>query len=184
MSLGTWFKEYVYIPLGGNKVGRCKQYRNLAIVWFLTGFWHGANWNYILWGVYFGAILMLEKTFLLKVLSKVPKFVRHVYALLLIGFGWIIFSYTDIGAGLICFASLFGIGTSVVATPTLLYQFIQVLPLLVVGILGVTPLPKKVWGGCEKELMWLKPILIMSLFLVCVAYLVDSTFSPFLYFIF
>lgn len=184
MSLGTWFKEYVYIPLGGNKGGRWKQYRNIAIVWFLTGFWHGANWNYILWGIYFGLILMLEKTFILKVLSKVPKFVQHIYALLLIGFGWIIFSYTDLGAGLTCFAALFGIGTEVTITPTLWYQLIRILPLLAVGILGVTPLPKNLWGRCEKALMWFKPMLIMLLFLICVAYLVDSTFSPFLYFIF
>ncbi len=215
MSLGTWFKEYVYIPLGGNRVGKLKQYRNIAIVWFLTGFWHGANWNYILWGVYFGVLLMLEKTFLLGLLKKLPKFVGHVYALLLIGFGWIIFSFTDAAAGVNCFLSLFGIGTSTFCTPTVGYQILHSLPLLLIGAVGATPLPKTLWdkfcttdwtrigairedGFEEPDVMEDTTVLTrrgklfgvltsagtFALLIVCVAYLVDSTFSPFLYFIF
>jgi len=214
MSLGTWFKGYVYIPLGGNRVGKLKQYRNIAIVWFLTGFWHGAAWNYILWGVYFGIILMVEKTFLLKALEKLPKFIRHIYALLLIGFGWIIFSFTDAGAGISCFASLFGIGTSAFCPPTVLYSVLRALPLIIIASVGATPLPKKLWDklctvdytrigairvdGTEEPLVDDNAALSVrgkifsvigtlgyaGLFLVCVAYLVDSTFSPFLYFIF
>ncbi len=214
MSLGTWFKEYVYIPLGGNRVGKLKQYRNIAIVWFLTGFWHGASWNYILWGVYFGIILMLEKTFLLKALKKTPAVVQHLYALLLIGFGWIIFSYTDASAGLRCFGSLFGIGTSSFCTPTVGYQILHGLPLLLLAAIGSTPLPKKLWDklctvdwirigairedGTEEPIEMDEPVtgvraktmavvttvLTFAIFMICVAYLVDSTFSPFLYFIF
>ena len=214
MSLGTWFKEYVYIPLGGNRVGKLKQYRNIAIVWFLTGFWHGASWNYILWGVYFGIILMLEKTFLLKALKKTPAVVQHLYALLLIGFGWIIFSYTDASAGLRCFGSLFGIGTSTFCTPTVGYQILHGLPLLLIAAIGSTPLPKKLWDklctvdwirigairedGTEEPIEMDEPVtgvraktmavvttvLTFAIFMICVAYLVDSTFSPFLYFIF
>ncbi len=214
MSLGTWFKEYVYIPLGGNRVGKLKQYRNIAIVWFLTGFWHGASWNYILWGVYFGIILMIEKTFLLKALKKTPAVVQHLYALLLIGFGWIIFSYTDAAAGLNCFGSLFGIGTSAFCTPTVGYQILHSLPLLLIAAVGSTPLPKKLWDklctvdwirigairedGTEEPVVMDEPVtsvraktmavvttvLTFAIFMICVAYLVDSTFSPFLYFIF
>lgn len=188
MSLGTWFKEYVYIPLGGNRVGRLKQYRNIAIVWFLTGFWHGASWNFILWGVYFGVILMLEKTFLLKLFDRLPRFVRHIYALLLIGIGWIIFSYTDAAAGLSCFAALFGIGTKAFANSVVWYQLLHSLPLLTIAGIGATPLPSRLWNKLAEK----KPVvtgiggiaLAILSFVVVVSYLVDSTFSPFLYFIF
>ena len=187
MSLSTWFREYVYIPLGGNRGGKRKQYRNIAIVWFLTGFWHGANWNYILWGMYFGIILMVEKEFLLKWLEKTPKIFRHVYALLLIGFGWIIFSYTDMIAGYGCFRSLFGIRTDVFCTPTIGYQVLRAVPLLLIGFIGSTPWPKKMWDKFNnrgKALPWVDMIGTIALLCVCVAYLVDSTYSPFLYFIF
>jgi len=214
MSLGTWFKEYVYIPLGGNRDGKWKQYRNIAVVWFLTGFWHGASWNFILWGVYFGLILMAEKTFLLKVLQKLPSALQHLYALLLIGFGWILFSFTDAAAGLQCFASLFGIGTGAFCTATVGYQVLRSLPLLCIGAVGATPWPKRVWdslctvdwtavgairedGTAESLVMENTPLSLRGkvfagltaagtgiLLVVCTAYLVDSTFSPFLYFIF
>ena len=188
MSLGTWFKEYVYIPLGGNRVGRLKQYRNIAIVWFLTGFWHGASWNFILWGIYFGMILMLEKTFLLKLFDRLPRFVRHIYALLLIGIGWIIFSYTDAAAGLSCFAALFGIGTTAFANSVVWYQILHSLPLLAIAGIGATPLPAKLWKKLAEKKPTLSGIggiaLAITSFVVVVSYLVDSTFSPFLYFIF
>ena len=212
MSLGTWFREYVYIPLGGNRKGKLKQYRNIAVVWFLTGFWHGANWNFILWGVYFGAILMLEKTFLLKVLERLPGFVRHLYALLLVGFGWILFSYTDLSEGWRCFLSLFGIGTETFCTPTVGYEFLRALPLLLIAAVGATPWPAQTWNRLSgyrwcgegavtetgepvpfndlpltsrgKVFAVLTTVGCVLLLLVTTAYLVDSTFSPFLYFIF
>ena len=214
MSLGTWFKEYVYIPLGGNRAGRLKQYRNIAIVWFLTGFWHGANWNYILWGVYFGVILVIEKTFLLKRLEKLPKIVGHLYALLLIGFGWILFSYTDMAAGARCFLALFGVGVNALSSPVIGYEFLHAVPFLLIAVLGATPLPKRIWDrlaehdwvscgailpdGREmpvteaglalsrrgKVFAVLTTVGCVFLFVFCVAYMVDSTFSPFLYFIF
>ncbi len=212
MSLGTWFKEYVYIPLGGNRGGKLKQYRNLAVVWFLTGFWHGANWNYVLWGIYFGVLLILEKAFLLKATEKAPAFLRHLYALLLIGFGWILFSHTDLSAGWKCFLSLFGVGTECFATPTVGYEFIRALPLLAIAAVGATPIPKKLWDSLS-ECDWTavgaldekggeipvedRPLSLrgkimgivtaigcLLVLTVSVAYLVDSTFSPFLYFIF
>ncbi|MBE6725647.1 MAG: MBOAT family protein [Ruminococcaceae bacterium] len=212
MSLGTWFKEYVYIPLGGNRVGKFKQFRNIAVVWFLTGFWHGANWNYILWGVYFGVILVAEKTFLLRAMEKTPSVLRRLYALLLIGFGWILFSFTDMAAGWQCFRSLFGIGTEAFCTPTVGYEFLRALPLLILAAVGATPLPKSVWdtlaerdwtaegavdakgneipvpdaplGTRGKVFGILTAVGCFGILLVSTAYLVDSTFSPFLYFIF
>ena len=107
ISMGTWFRDYVYIPLGGNKGGLVKQLRNIAIVWLLTGFWHGASWNFVLWGVYFGVLLVLEKLFLLKLLKKLPAVLRHVYALLLITLSWTLFAFTDISAGFAWLGSMF-----------------------------------------------------------------------------
>ena len=212
MSLGNWFREYVYIPLGGNRKGKLKQYRNIAVVWFLTGFWHGANWNYILWGVYFGAILMLEKTFLLKILDRLPGFVRRLYAILLVGFGWILFSHTDLAAGWTCFVSLFGIGTEAFCTPTVGYELLHALPLLLIAAVGATPWPAEIWNRLSgyrwcgegavtdtgeqipftdtvltargKVFAVLTTVGCILLLFVTTAYLVDSTFSPFLYFIF
>ena len=214
MSLSTWFKEYVYIPLGGNRAGPLKQYRNIAVVWFLTGFWHGANWNYILWGAYFGILLMLEKSFLLKIHDRLPKIVTHLYALFLIGVGWIIFSYTDLAAGWQCFLSLFGVGTEAFSTPVLRYEFLRALPFLLIACVGATPYPKRIWDrlcghdwvscgsispngeerpvtedglvltGRGKVFSVLTTVGCVLCFVLCVAYLVDSTFSPFLYFIF
>ena len=96
MSLGTWFRDYVYIPLGGNRSGLAKQLRNIAIVWLLTGFWHGASWNFVLWGVYFGVLLVAEKLFLLRWLKKLPNSLRHIYALVLVTMSWTFFAFTDI----------------------------------------------------------------------------------------
>ncbi|MBP5236244.1 MAG: MBOAT family protein [Clostridia bacterium] len=214
ISLGTWFREYVYIPLGGNRNGKLKQLRNLAIVWLLTGFWHGANWNYIIWGVYYGIILIAEKMFLGALIEKLPRILRHVYTLFLVGVGWIIFSFTDAGAGFDCFRALFGSGCDSFTTATVTYQILRALPLMIVAILGCTPLPKKLWdrlctvdwtaegkldsrgkpversdGGCPSSAAgWVFSGIgtagSLFLFVLSVAYLVNSSFSPFLYFIF
>ncbi|MBQ8107821.1 MAG: MBOAT family protein, partial [Ruminococcus sp.] len=109
ISLSSWFRDYVYIPLGGNRKGKARQCVNIMIVWFLTGFWHGANWNFMMWGVYFGVILLLEKNFLLKALGKAPKSVRHIYALLLIVIGWGIFAFEDTGALINNLKNMFGL---------------------------------------------------------------------------
>ena len=110
MSLSSWFRDYVYIPLGGNRKGKARQCLNIMIVWFLTGFWHGANWNFMLWGVYFGVILLCEKLFLGKALKKIPAFFQHLYALLFIVIGWGIFSYEDFGKLTQNFKNMFGAG--------------------------------------------------------------------------
>ena len=108
ISLSTWFKEYVYIPLGGNRRGLAIQLRNIAIVWALTGIWHGASWNFLLWGVYFGILLMLEKLFLLRWLERLPAILRHGYALFLILIGWVLFAFDDLSAGIAYLGALFG----------------------------------------------------------------------------
>ena len=184
ISLSTWFREYVYIPLGGNRRGRMRQYLNLAVVWLLTGFWHGASWNFVLWGLYFLVILILEKAFLLKVLDKTPAVLRHIYAMLLVTLGFLIFSYPDLTTAKDCFLSLFGVGcvgaTSAVAT----YEVLRILPLLLLAAVGATPIPKTLFAALREK--WkpaelFVPLLTAAGLLLCMAYLVDSTFSPFAY---
>ena len=108
ISLGTWFKEYVYIPLGGNRVGIKKQIRNIFIVWLLTGFWHGASWNFVLWGLYFGVLLIIEKLILAKYLEKVPTILRHIYTMFLVIISWIIFAFDDMANVFLYLKAMFG----------------------------------------------------------------------------
>ena len=193
ISLSTWFKEYVYIPLGGNRKGLLKQYRNIAIVWFLTGLWHGAHWNYIIWGAYFGVILMLEKGFLLKVMEKVPVFLNHVYAVILIVLGWLIFTFEDSHRGLIHLGRMFGISVKRFVDYGAIYDLLHYLPFFVLAVVGSTPLPKKLFykffnrdkEDTSKSITVFRiaaPVVSAALFLICVAFLVDSSYNPFLYF--
>lgn len=187
ISLSTWFKEYVYIPLGGNRRGKLIQFRNIAVVWLLTGFWHGANWNYILWGVYFGVLLIIEKVFLLKKLEKAPAVVSRIYSLFFICIGWLIFYFTDFSVGFDCFKSLFGIGVTSFATQTDLYDLLRFLPLFVICGIASTPLPHKLFKKAEKNVVpfaYAVPVFTGIVLFASLVYLVASTFSPFLYFIF
>ncbi len=186
MSLSTWFKEYVYIPLGGNRKGLPRQYLNIAIVWFLTGFWHGAAWNFILWGVYFGVILMLEKTFILKLLDKLPKSVGHIYSLLLIMFGWLIFSSTSLSEIWQYTKMMFGAGVQF-TTSIVTYDVVRLIPLFIVCVVASTPLMKNLYRRFIEKFQaasFLNPVLSGGTLVLCTAYMVDSTFSPFLYYIF
>ena len=184
ISLSSWFREYVYIPLGGNRVVTFKRYRNLAVVWLLTGCWHGADWNFVLWGIYFAVILILERAFLLRFLEKTPRVIAHLYSLFLIGVGFLIFSHSDLGAAFSTFLALFGIGTDALATPAALYTLIRITPLICLSAIGATPIPKRIWKRLQtRSPRWQTAtvILCITLFCVCVVYLVDSTFSPFEY---
>ncbi|RYD02179.1 hypothetical protein N752_27390 [Desulforamulus aquiferis] len=110
ISLGSWFKEYVYIPLGGSRVGKWKLIRNLFMVWFLTGLWHGASWNFVLWGLYFGTLILIEKLFLQKSMTRWPKIVHHVYLLLFVVIGWVFFEFSNLTDGLGFLWIMFGVG--------------------------------------------------------------------------
>lgn len=182
ISLSSWFREYVYIPLGGNRHGLLKQCRNMAVVWLLTGFWHGASWNFVIWGLYFLVILMAEKAFLFKVLNKAPAVLSHLYAIILIMFGWLIFYYTDTAAGLNCLGAMFGAGRA--SIPTVSFAAVKALPTLLVFCVAATPYPKKLWEGkvagtaVGRAVNAVLPVLGL---LVCVSYMVASSYSPFLY---
>ena len=172
----------MYIPLGGNRKGKLKQYRNLAIVWLLTGFWHGASWNFIIWGVYFLILLVIEKTFLLKALEKAPAFVSHVYSLFFIAIGWLIFYYTDTSAGWNCLTAMFGAGSF--TNPVVTFNTIRLIPTLLVFCVAATPLPKKLWYFLmdRNELCRvITTLLLIAGLLLCTAYMVSSSYSPFLY---
>ena len=131
ITLSTWFREYVYIPLGGNRRGRARQYFNLAVVWLLTGLWHGASWNFVLWGLFYLILLVAEKAFLLRLLerNRLTRVLGHIGALLLVGIGWMIFDHTDLGEAFRIIGGLFGIGTAGFAAATVSWQALRLLPL-------------------------------------------------------
>ena len=187
ISLSSWFRDYVYIPLGGNRKGMKRQCINIMIVWFLTGFWHGANWNFMMWGVYFGCILLLEKNFLLKVLNKAPKAIRHIYALLLIVIGWGIFAYEDTSALISNLKNMFGFGGLPLWNEQTAFWLSQNRILFLLAIVCSTPLMKTVGGYIEKKHSTLYssifvPVGCTALLIISVAYLAGNSFNPFLYF--
>lgn len=186
ISLGTWFRDYIYIPLGGNRKGLPIQIRNIAIVWLLTGFWHGASWNYVLWGVFYGLLLMAEKLFLLKWLKKAPAFVGHIYTMFAVLFGWVLFAFEDFGKGVAFLKTMFGGGAGFISNGTL-YQILSYLPLLIVCLVAATPLAKKIYGKLslkagEGVLLTVDSVLIVGIMLLSIAYLISGSYNPFLYF--
>ncbi len=185
MSLGTWFREYVYIPLGGNRCGKGRQIFNIFVVWFLTGFWHGASWNYILWGLYYFVLLMIEKLFLLDKLKKAPAAISHIYTLFFVLFGWLLFVFEDLGAGMVWLGNMFGAGVTGFAAQSDIWQLVRNLPFLAILAIASTPLPKKLYtrffeSGEKAKVVASVGGVIMLVF--CMAYLVDSSYNPFLYF--
>ncbi|MGL5540757.1 MAG: MBOAT family O-acyltransferase [Erysipelotrichaceae bacterium] len=184
ISLGTWFREYVYIPLGGNRKGPARQIVNLLIVWGLTGLWHGASWNFILWGFYFGIILIIEKLFLLKWLKKAPMLLQHTYALILIALGWALFANESLARLGDYLQVMVGLQGSGIVDPQSLYLLANYALLIGVALFAATPVPSRLWNTHikGKKWEWAKPILIVLLLLVCTAYIVDASYNPFLYF--
>ncbi len=184
ISLGTWFRDYVYIPLGGNRHGLIKQIRNIAVVWLLTGIWHGASWNFAMWGAYFGVILILEKLFLLKFLDKIPAFFSHLYSALLFVYGWVIFALEDAGDILLFTKALFGANGGLDRES--LYLLLSFGLLIAIATLFSTPLPKKLFDSLEKRLPRLGFILtllgILTVFVLSAVYITASSYNPFLYF--
>ena len=185
ITLSTWFKEYLYIPLGGNRCGLARQALNLLIVWSLTGFWHGAGWNFVMWGLYYFVILFIEKLFLLKALDKLPKFFRHVYALLLIVIGWVIFASDDVSVLLPYLGSMFGANGAVGGMDV--YTLLTKAALLVICCIASTELPKKLFLSAtgamnEKAAFTIKSVLTIELLALSMILLIGDSYNPFLYF--
>ena len=184
MTLSGWFKDYVYIPLGGNKVKKSRWIFNIAVVWFLTGLWHGAAWNFIFWGAYFGIILVVEKLFLNRFLDKVPSAVKRVYVLFIILISFIIFNAPSLGTAFTQIGMLFGSGTSGAISQLSFYYFKSYALLMVIAVIGSTPYPRKLAEKLipEKAKIFIKPIWYGILLIICTAYIVDGSYNPFLYF--
>lgn len=185
ITLSTWFKEYLYIPLGGNRRGLARQALNLLIVWSLTGFWHGAGWNFVLWGLYYFVILFIEKLFLLKALDKLPKFFRHVYALLLIIIGWVIFASDDVSVLLPFLGSMFGANGAIGGMDV--YTLLTKAVLLIICCIASTELPKKLFLSAtgamnEKAAFTLKSVMTIALLALSMILLIGDSYNPFLYF--
>lgn len=210
ISLSSWFREYVYIPLGGNRKGLPRQIFNLAVVWLLTGLWHGASWNFVLWGAYYGVLLILEKLFLLRLLKKLPGWFGHIYSVFLVVVGWVIFAQTDMGKLVNYLKAMFGIGASGVNAD--FFFFLSgnafLLAVLVVcsidhrgwvkrlsgflsgkrkaldGVLRMEPSAGSIYETVQESrgMTYLKPLLLLVLLFLTTAFLVGDSYNPFLYF--
>ncbi|HET7580773.1 MAG TPA: MBOAT family protein [Bacillales bacterium] len=193
ISLGSWFRDYAYIPLGGNRDGEFKTYRNLLIVWTLTGAWHGASWTFILWGTYNGLFIMLERAFLGKVLKRSPRFVSHIYALFVIVTGFVFFRSDTFSYAFSYLGTMFGLSGIGALGPKFVYQIHQDWVLLSIAVIGATPLIKLIGEWIEKKAaqsLWVRFIgrdlgltgSYLTVFLISVVYVVSNTFNPFIYF--
>ena len=202
ISLSSWFREYVYIPLGGNRKGMGRQLFNIMVVWMLTGLWHGANWNFVLWGIYYGILLMFEKLFLLKWLKKAPAWIGHIYSMFLVVIGWTIFAQTDMSQLGRYLKTMFGIGSHGGADADFFY-FLSTNAVLLI-LLVVCSIDHRFWlrkickksvdsenteddniyQWCElsRGLTYAKPIIMVVLLVVSFAFLVGDSYNPFLYF--
>ena len=186
ISLSSWFRDYVYIPLGGNRVSKIKHIRNLLIVWFLTGLWHGAAWNFVAWGLYYGVILIIEKYLLSPVLDRLPDVVRHIYSIVLVVIGWVLFFSSSFGQAADYIRVMFGAGAHGFADRESMYLLTSNLILWLILIFGSTPLVHFRYEHMLRTKKWnttiINSVVYVALFIVCIAYLVTETYNPFLYF--
>ena len=184
MSLSSWFRDYVYIPLGGNRVSTIKWLRNIMVVWMLTGLWHGASWNFVIWGVGFGILLVLEKVFLSKYLEKLPKVISRLYVMFIVMISFIVFSGENVGQIISNITGLFGAKNIPIITAESIYYLKSYLIVIIFGIIGSTPILKNIVTSkkIEKVSNIIEPVFLIVILVVCVAYTVDGSFNPFLYF--
>lgn len=186
ISLGNWFKEYVYIPLGGSRKGNARTFLNIFIVWFLTGLWHGATINFTLWGLYFCFFLIMEKTWLLKLLDKIPRVFSHIYALVVVYFGWLLFAWEDIHGHRVYMKAMLGMAGAGVVNKESLYLLVSNALLMVIMAIGCTSLPKYLAKKVTKKdgvgASLCMSVYVAVILLLSIAYLVNGTYNPFLYF--
>ena len=182
MSLGSWFRDYVYIPMGGNRVSKPRWFLNILTVWLLTGLWHGAAWNFVLWGLLFAALLLLEKA--LPGIQRLPGWLRHGYVLLVIAMSFVLFNADSLSQAGSDYGALLGLAGLPAVTKATLYYLRSYAVLFVLGILGATPLPRHIGEriAAFKAGTILTGVFLAAVLLVCTAYMVDGSFSPFLYF--
>lgn len=191
ISLGSWFRDYVYFPLGGSRRGNVRTYINLFIVWFLTGFWHGASWTFIAWGLYFGLLIGMEKSYLGKILNKVPRFIRHIYLLLVVMIGWVFFRADSFSYSIEFIKNMFFMGTSTVFDGTVAAYLNDYWFVLVLSMIFCVPIVDWIRGKIEvanEKILEsnvsyiLNSVVYTGIFLIVIFKLVNSTYNPFLYF--
>ena len=188
MSLGGWFRDYVYIPLGGNRVSKGRWFFNIFVVWMLTGLWHGASWNFVLWGLLYAVLLVLEKLGLSKVIERMPSVVGHVYVLFAVTMGFVLFQNTDLSTVMDLIKGMFGVGVSTGWNDITLYYIRSFGVLLCFGVIGSTPLPKIAINKVAEDkrvcsaFQVLEPVVICAFLILVTAQLIDGSFNPFLYF--
>ena len=183
ISLGSWFREYLYIPMGGNRVSKPRLFFNLFVVWAATGIWHGASWNFLVWGLYFAVLVILEKAFLGKLLEKLPAAIQHIYTLFLVLVSWAIFAVEDFGHLGAYLAAMFGGANGGLYNENVGYYFTSFLPMLIIGCMAATPLAAKLWAKLPvKVVKVILPVVLLAGLIFSTAYLVDATYNPFLYF--
>ena len=187
MSLGSWFRDYVYIPLGGNRVSVPRHLFNIFVVWMLTGLWHGAAWNFIVWGLYFAILLIAEKVWLLKHLKN-SRILSHIYVVILAVVSFVVFDATSMGQAFSYIGAMFGVGEYPLVSAEFFYYLRSYFVILVIAVIGATPIPKKIINGINQTSLGdtvmtiVEPLAISTLLIVCTAYLVDGSYNPFLYF--
>ena len=187
MSLGTWFRDYVYIPLGGSRVSLPRHLFNIFLVWMLTGFWHGAAWNFVIWGLYFALLLILEKVWLLEILKK-SHVLNRIYVLTAAVISFVIFDATDMSQAFSYLKAMFGTGGYPLTSAASSYYFRSYFVVLMIALLGATPIPKSFcrriqqWKTGTAVMLFAEPLALSALLLICTAFLVDGSFNPFLYF--
>ena len=180
ISLGSWFRDYVYIPLGGNRVNKSRYLFNILLVWALTGLWHGGAWNFVVWGLYFAVLLMVEKLWLLKAMER-HKVLGHLYAIIIVLIGFVIFDATNLNQAWEYIGAMFGFGTVPMVSAEAVYYLKSYAVIYMVSILGATPLVKNIATRIKKA-DYFEPILLLGLLIAVTAFLVDGSFNPFLYF--
>lgn len=186
ISLSSWFKEYVYIPLGGNRVSTIKRIRNIMIVWALTGLWHGAAWNFVFWGIYYGILLLIEKYILGDILERLPSIVQHIYTMLIVMIGWVLFASPSLGSAVTYLGTMFGVGGNGLFDATGLYYLKSTAVLGIVAAVSSTPIVyrcfSRLLNAREKYKQVFAIVVYLLIFFICVPYLVNATYNPFLYF--
>lgn len=184
ISLSSWFRDYIYIPLGGNRVSKVKWIRNIMVVWLLTGLWHGAAWNFIIWGLYFGILLILEKVFLNKYLEKLPNVISRLYTLIIVMISFIIFNGENTAQILQNIEGLIGINTSSIISKESIYYLKSYATIIVISIIGATPILKNIVNKekLKKIANLLEPVFLITILTICTGYIIDGSFNPFLYF--
>ena len=174
ITLSRWFRDYIYIPLGGNRVSKIKWIRNILVVWLLTGLWHGAEWNFVIWGLYFGIILLIEKMLLSKILVKIPTIFSRLYVLVIVMISFIIFNGNDILDNL---KGLIGINNTPLISVESIYYLKSYIVIILLGIFVATPISKKI-----NKWKILEPVFLMLVLIISTSYIIDGSFNPFLYF--